>query len=155
MKNKNSASIAHNMLEIRKRRAQAAGDKLPADTPLDGQENMVFEIILKQFRHKLIHDNGLSPADADAELQKLATAQGKRALLELFIEPALVMGVPYQYFVVNAVVCMVVFIATQNFSTLTALAPFMHLGFYLYYKANRARLREERINKIMTEGIKI
>jgi len=51
----------------------------------------------------------------------------------------MIMGVSYMYFVINAVISMITFINTQNFTILLVVAPTVHLiGFLICLKEPRA-----------------
>ena len=60
-------------------------------------------------------------------------------LFQGLTRPTMIMGVSYMYFVINAIVCMVTFINTQDFKILLILAPTVHLiGFLICLKEPRA-----------------
>ncbi|MDE3060839.1 MAG: VirB3 family type IV secretion system protein [Pseudomonadota bacterium] len=60
-------------------------------------------------------------------------------LFQGLTRPTMILGVSYMYFVINAVVCMVTFINTQNFVVLLFVAPTIHLiGFIICIKEPRA-----------------
>lgn len=52
-------------------------------------------------------------------------------LFQGLARPTMIMGVSYMFFVINAIVSMVVFINTQNLVMLLIVAPAMHLAGYL------------------------
>lgn len=60
-------------------------------------------------------------------------------LFQGLTRPTMIMGVSYMYFVINAIVCMITFINTQDFKVLLMLAPTVHLiGFLICLKEPRA-----------------
>ena len=60
-------------------------------------------------------------------------------LFQGLTRPTMILGVSYMYFVINAVVCMITFINTQDFKILLLLAPTIHLiGFLICLKEPRA-----------------
>ncbi|NBO18488.1 MAG: type IV secretion system protein VirB3 [Proteobacteria bacterium] len=60
-------------------------------------------------------------------------------LFQGLTRPTMIMGVSYMYFVINAIVCMICFINTQDFKVLLMLAPTVHLiGFLICLKEPRA-----------------
>lgn len=60
-------------------------------------------------------------------------------LFQGLTRPTMILGVSYMYFVINAVVCMVTFINTQNFVILLFVAPIIHLiGYLICIKEPRA-----------------
>jgi type IV secretion system protein VirB3 len=60
-------------------------------------------------------------------------------LFQGLTRPTMIMGVSYMYFVINAVISMITFINTQNFTILLVVAPTVHLiGFLICLKEPRA-----------------
>jgi type IV secretion system protein VirB3 len=60
-------------------------------------------------------------------------------LFQGLTRPTMIMGVSYMYFVINAIVCMITFINTQDFKILLMVAPLTHLlGFLICLKEPRA-----------------
>lgn len=60
-------------------------------------------------------------------------------LFQGLTRPATILGVSYMYFVINAVVSMIVFINTQNFILIGAVAVTVHLvGYLICLKEPRA-----------------
>ena len=60
-------------------------------------------------------------------------------LFQGLTRPTMIFGVSYMYFVINALVSMIVFINTQNFKILLMVAPAVHLvGFLICLKEPRA-----------------
>lgn len=60
-------------------------------------------------------------------------------LFQGLARPAMVMGVSYYFFVINAIVCLIAFINTSNFITLFFVAPVIHgCGYLLCLKEPRA-----------------
>lgn len=61
------------------------------------------------------------------------------ALFQGLTRPAMILGVSYMYFVINAVISMVTFINMQNFTVLLIVAPTVHLvGYLICLKEPRA-----------------
>ena len=61
------------------------------------------------------------------------------ALFQGLARPAMAMGVSYTYFLINAVICMMWFIWTQNFIVLFLVAPVIHgIGFLICMNEPRA-----------------
>lgn len=60
-------------------------------------------------------------------------------LFQGLTRPTMIMGVSYMYFVINAIVCMILFINSQNFKVLLMVAPVVHLiGYLICLKEPRA-----------------
>lgn len=60
-------------------------------------------------------------------------------LFQGLTRPTMIAGVSYMYFVINAIVCMITFINTQDFKVLILLAPTVHLiGYLICLKEPRA-----------------
>lgn len=60
-------------------------------------------------------------------------------LFQGLTRPTMILGVSYMYFVINAIVCMITFINTQDFKVLLMLAPTVHLiGYLICLKEPRA-----------------
>ncbi len=60
-------------------------------------------------------------------------------LFQGLTRPTMIFGVSYMYFVINAMVSMIVFINTQNFVVLIILAPIVHtIGWIICLKEPRA-----------------
>lgn len=60
-------------------------------------------------------------------------------LFQGLTRPTMILGVSYMYFVINAAVCMIAFINTQNFAVLMVVAPVMHaFGYLICLKEPRA-----------------
>ncbi len=133
--------VIRNRLEIRKH-------LIKKDVPLDEQETMVSKAIYQQ----LITRSGLPAPEAEKQLQLCIGSYGGKALINLFIEPTLVMGIPAMWFIGIYVSCFLAFLLSHNLIFL--LINFaLHIALYFYYRRNRLRLRQERINRILTEGI--
>ncbi len=136
-------------MEIRKRREMVTGEQAtPDEAPLSQQESLAFNAIIN---HLLAHS--AEPTQIKKSLESMSEGQ-KRYMLNMYVEPTLIKGVPYQWFVANAVISMLIFISMQNFTLLLITAPVIHLAGYIYYRMNGKRMREEKMNLILTEGIK-
>jgi len=60
-------------------------------------------------------------------------------LFQGLTRPAMIFGVSYMYFVINAVICMVLFINLQDFKIILMVAPAVHLlGYIICLKEPRA-----------------
>lgn len=60
-------------------------------------------------------------------------------LFQGLTRPAMILGVSYMYFVLNALICMICFINTQDFMILFIVAPGIHLiGYIVCLKEPRA-----------------
>jgi type IV secretion system protein VirB3 len=60
-------------------------------------------------------------------------------LFQGLTRPPMVMGVSYMFFILNSIVCLIVFIQTSNFIMLFFAAPVMHgIGYMLCLKEPRA-----------------
>ncbi len=60
-------------------------------------------------------------------------------LFQGLTRPTMIMGVSYMYFVINAAVCMILFINMQSFMMLFIVAPIVHLfGYLICLKEPRA-----------------
>ena len=60
-------------------------------------------------------------------------------LFQGLTRPTMIFGVSYLFFVFNAVICLITFINTQNFTYLLVIAPLVHLiGFLICKKEPRA-----------------
>lgn len=60
-------------------------------------------------------------------------------LFQGLTRPTMILGVSYMYFVVNAMVSMITFINSQNFTTILIIAPTVHLiGYIICLKEPRA-----------------
>ena len=60
-------------------------------------------------------------------------------LFQGLTRPTMIMGVSYMYFVINAIVNMILFINTQDFKVLLMVAPAVHLvGYLICLKEPRA-----------------
>lgn len=60
-------------------------------------------------------------------------------LFQGLTRPAMIMGVSYMYFVINAVICMVFFINTSNMLILFIIAPTVHgIGYLICLREPRA-----------------
>jgi type IV secretion system protein VirB3 len=60
-------------------------------------------------------------------------------LFQGLTRPTMIMGVSYMYFVLNAAVCMILFINLQSFKILLMVAPTIHfIGYIICVKEPRA-----------------
>lgn len=60
-------------------------------------------------------------------------------LFQGLTRPAMIMGVSYMYFVINAVICMIFFINTSNMFILFFIAPVVHgIGYLICLREPRA-----------------
>lgn len=60
-------------------------------------------------------------------------------LFQGLTRPTMIMGVSYMYFVINAIVNMIMFINTQDFKVIFMMAPTVHLiGYLICLKEPRA-----------------
>ncbi len=60
-------------------------------------------------------------------------------LFQGLTRPTMILGVSYLYFVINAAICLVLFINLQDFRVLLGVAPTIHLfGFFVCKKEPRA-----------------
>lgn len=60
-------------------------------------------------------------------------------LYQALARPPMIMGVSYMFFVLNAILCLVAFIQTNNFIVLFMVAPVIHgIGYLLCLKEPRA-----------------
>jgi type IV secretion system protein VirB3 len=64
----------------------------------------------------------------------MAGSVGADPLFVGLTRPPLLFGVSYSYFVVNALVCMVAYIATSNFTYLAIALPIHLVGYYICSK---------------------
>src|SRR5687768_11371376 len=60
-------------------------------------------------------------------------------LFQGLTRPTMILGVSYMFFVINAAICLIFFINTQNFTILLIIAPAVHLiGYIICLKEPRA-----------------
>jgi type IV secretion system protein VirB3 len=60
-------------------------------------------------------------------------------LFQGLARPAMILGVSFMYFVLNATICLIMFIQTSSFLVLLFLGPLIHLiGYFICLKEPRA-----------------
>lgn len=124
----------------------------PDNTPLDAREIRALEVISKQLQR---HLDGL-PVEArnktEATIREAIDIMGTRAYLNLFLVPPKVMGVPFIWFVVNALICIMLFVYTSNFSVIFFVAPAVHVIGYIIAIPQWKQQREHSIMKLLGEA---
>lgn len=140
-------------LEMQQRRAGSMFSPVTADSaPADQQETRAYDAIYSQLRRQLT-ENGLAQ-EAEQILQYCIAPFGRSAVVRLFTDPRLTLGVPSLWFFAYTALG-VLLISAFNWQGYVAALPAIHIALYIYYRKNRDRLRREKINEILTKGIKI
>jgi len=123
---------------------------------LTNEENMVLNKIKENLRQtNLLSDKKSSQFNFDDKWNTLIDKHGKKDIVDYFIEPTMICGVPYIGFLINALICLIVFIVPNNNLALLVLAPVIHLICFLENKINHEKRRKEKIQKIISGEFKL
>ncbi len=136
-------------LRLRLRRLMADQQSSLDRTPLNERERKAYDSMYRKTTSQLGQRTEDERLQGEALLKQAIDAMGERELLYTWISPPLVMGVPYMWFVINALICLAAFICTSNFIVLFFLAPVIHGIGYVYSLPRLKRQREEGVEKIL------
>jgi hypothetical protein len=159
MQKRNYLTILPNHLDLRNKRAQAASVPIPPkDAPLDEDESKAFDII----RDQLIKKSGLQIAEAEQQLQSCIDSYGKKALVNFFIEKPLLNKLALVWLLYLPLGWVVYLILPAYFGVIEFFAGLLVLIGFSYgrrlEKHSRATWevrRHEKLNAVLTEGIKL
>jgi len=127
----------------------ASQDPKPDFRPLNDEEHKAFDIISQKIQRQLASKPADTRPAAEAILKEAVEIMGARGYLDSILVPPQIMGVPYEWFVVNALICLMGFILTNNFIVLFFIAPVIHAIGYVYCQPRLKRQREESIQKLL------
>ena len=139
--------------QILKRHSKTRGYYPDKTTPLE-QDIIAYNKIHTHIRNKMLSESGIPLEQTDILLEKLINSYGLRTIVNYYVEPILIYGIPRIWFSLYVAVNLAVFIAASNYPIIIVVAPVMSYAAWLYYKSNRERIRHDKIRKILTEGIK-
>lgn len=130
------------------------------DAPLNETEEKLFDALKQQYKEHISKETACSSTEADALFENAIAPYGRRKFIDLYVrlyslQPILVKGIPYTYFCMNAVICLISYVLTGNFIVTLFAAPSIHILQLIYYQYNKERKYNEALEAAMQKSITI
>jgi len=155
-------NLIDNAILLRKQRAIASMDKKAIECAYDknyiisNEENVLLSKIKEQLRRmSLSYKSQSMQFNFDDRWGGLIDKHGKKAIVNYFIEPVMVLGVPFMSFMIVAILSCILFILTANFAIILLVASVLHIIAFFEDKKNHEKRRKEKIRKIISGDFRV
>lgn len=140
------------VLQLRIRRWLMDEWHRPDAKPLDERERKVYDINYGKITSLLKQKDADFQQMANTALKQAVDVMGERGLLDSWLIAPQIMGVTFTWFIVNALVSLVVFIITGNYTVLFFGAPAIHALGYLCCTPRLKRQRDKNLSILLGEA---
>lgn len=124
----------------------------PYGTLLTPLEEAVLPIIRRHACERVARSQRCDLMQASTLVDEQIAQIGEKRYIGLFTEPTEVLGIPYQAFIVIALVGLLLFAYTQELVIIFILIPIVHLVIYLWYTKAKQTIVLRRMEKIRRDG---